>query len=312
MELIIYGKGNKQLDEILPYLQNKNFLDYPQEIIEKALVQKILVKKNNKTFPGEKLIYYNLEEIEGLEEHSENYVHIIKKHIKTLKEKFNKSYLSNNGFLWDELQQMLIFAMCLDLSILTYLHKEKIIEESNGDYYIWAFDESIKRNNPFGIKLWHNDESEIALGELWYRNDKESEFNFKNQDLNILKKIINGEKDFNQYESKKLIIFKYNGIVNKENGEYRVNIPVFDLSNKDNLITFIEKISQDIINEVTLPLLEKLQDKTSIYKHGIVRLLMEMTADILIENKIIYPFTYINKIHQKNWIFTNLNKNIVL
>lgn len=63
-----------------------------------------------------------------------------------------------------------------------------------------------------------------------------------------------------------------------------------------------------IVEEVTLPNLDK-YDSTPVFRHGIVRLLMEFCSDLLIQNNLVAPFNSITKPYQRSWLFTNLYKS---
>lgn len=303
MRLIVYGESNQNLQIILPYLKEDKLDLLPEDIVELGIQEQIFTRRKGKIIPGKKFVLFT-EEMNGLKEDSLKYYHILSESLPRLIRLFNSSHIAKQGYEWDELQHMILFAFCLDLGILEHLYKQGVLPKRTSGYYLWGFKSEIKGRNPFGIKLWSSKTNELGVGELWHPQITPSKFGLNEADLDSLYKIyqgLNGQSDLKQ-----IILFKYSGlIVEEKSSAYKIAIPIFDWRDRDEFLDYLHRVTLRIIEEVTLPVLERYHDR-SIYKHGVVRLLMEYAADLVVERELVSSFAGVKHVYQKNWLFTNL------
>ncbi|MCK4258559.1 MAG: hypothetical protein KAX49_06250 [Halanaerobiales bacterium] len=246
------------------------------------------------------------ENLSDLKEESIKYYKIIDESIPHMIQLFKKSSLAKQGYSWDDLHNMILFAFCLDLGILKYLYKNGVIQKRENGYYLWAFSSKIVVKNPLGIKFWPSEAQKIGIGEFWHPQIKRNNFGLDYKDLEVLAKIHLDEKNFS-CDSKKLLLLNFHGLTLEDDTKsgYKLAIPIFDYENTDEFMDYLDQVSLKIVEEVTLPVLER-YDSMPIYKHGIVRLLMEYAADLLVDQNKVLPFSKIKKAYQKNWFVKNL------
>lgn len=303
MRLIVYGESNQKLNIILPYLKEDNLDLLPDDIVELGIKEQILTRKKGEIIPGKKFVLFT-EEMTVLKNDSLKYYNILSESLPRLIRLFNSSHIAKQGYEWDDLKHMILFAFCLDLGILEHLYKQGILPKRTSGYYLWGFKSEIMGKNPFGIKLWSSKTNQLGVGELWHPQITPGKFGLNEKDLNSLYKIYQGLND--QSDLKQIILFKYSGlIVEEKSSYYKIGIPIFDWRDRDEFLDYLQEITSKIIEEVTLPVLERFHDK-SVYKHGVVRLLMEYAADLFVEKKLVSSFAEVKHVYQKNWLFTNL------
>jgi len=101
--------------------------------------------------------------------------------------------------------------------------------------------------------------------------------------------------------SKSLLLLKHYKLIDHNKN---LIVPIIDINKDNELIDFIQEVSNELANKVLIPSLSL--DTPAKYNHGIVRLVMEGAVDLLIENKLIDAVDENNhdNIFYK-WIFNN-------
>ena len=100
--------------------------------------------------------------------------------------------------------------------------------------------------------------------------------------------------------SKSLLLLKHYKIINNYKN---IIVPVIDINRDNELIEFIQKISDELAESVLIPNLSV--DNPAKYNHGIVRLVMENVVDLLIEHEVIDEVNKSNDSILYKWIFRN-------
>jgi len=169
MKICSFGKTNKNIDKVLPFLKD-DLNKIPQEILEIAVTEEVLKYEDGKVLPGKKLINFKNISRDTILYISYGYFEIIRQKLDGIKYKFSKSELYSKGYTWDQMQHILIMALCIDHGILKYLYKSEFLVNETEDFYIWCFDLDFHANNAFGIKMWNDETNDSAICELWHNN----------------------------------------------------------------------------------------------------------------------------------------------
>ncbi len=307
MRICSFGKMNKNIDAILPFLK-RNLNEIPQEIFTLASKEGILKNENGEILPDEKLINFENISRDTIMNVSLNYLRILTKNLDDLKHKFSKSGLFSEGYTWDQMQHILIMALCIDHGILTHLYKAGFLMSETEDCYIWRFDLDFQPENAFGIKMWRDELNESAICELWHSNKKTAIVGVSDSEKVVIENLLSGLSIPKTLEfSRSLLLLKHYKMINNDKN---IIVPIIDINRDNELIEFIQKISDELAEKALIPNLSV--NNSAKYNHGIVRLVMESTVDLLIEYEVIDEVNKSNDSILYKWIFRNYSYSDIM
>jgi hypothetical protein len=203
---------------------------------------------------------------------------------------------------WDQVVHTVVAGLFLDVGVRQAVIRAALLDDLPDGFYVLAFLGGTGAYNAFGVKTWWNADEPFGVSHVWHR-DIPRPATFFPADVRTLRALGQGTGE-GLLDPAALLRLRYFGLVAPF--EPRLVIPSIRLDPADRLMQTVTRLSDQLVDVITRPLLLRLDPlwsdvgtaRRTIYRQAVLRLALEHGADMAIGAGLMPPFP---KAPPKGW-----------